>query len=260
MAATIHLVKFLLLLMIGFLCAFAARAAEFDHTYTKLNQALSQHVQEGSVNYAALKGASRDLQAALAEMAAVKKTEFNQWPQSQQIAFLINLYNASTLRLILDHYPIKSIKDIGNILRGPFKQRVVRLFGETTTLDYVEHEMLRANYREPRVHFALVCAAKSCPPLRSEAFVSPRLGAQLDDQGSLFLGDRAKNRFDAESGVLYLSPIFKWFREDFEKSSGSVVKFVSPFFPADTRNKLKSVKSLEIRHTDYDWSLNEKPR
>jgi hypothetical protein len=242
------------------LCALAARSAGFDHGYARLGRVLGQHAQNGRVDYAALQRAPAELDAALDEMASVARGDFEMWPQSQQIAFLLNLYNASTLRLILNHYPVGSIKDIGHILRGPFKQRTVRLFAETTTLDHVEHAMLRAQYREPRVHFALVCAAKSCPPLRHEPYVSERLDVQLDDQGKVFLGDRARNRFDASTRVLHLSPIFKWFREDFDKHSGSVVKFITPFFPADVRRDLAAARTFEIRYTDYDWSLNDKPR
>jgi hypothetical protein len=247
-------------LAIVFFSTLAMSAAEFDRSFAKLQRALDKHVRDGRVNYSALKANPAELNAALDEMAAVTKAEFDGWPQSQQIAFLINLHNASTLRLILDHYPLKSIKDTGTILRGPFKQPVVRLFGETTTLDHVEHQMLRRNYREPRIHFALVCAAKSCPPLRSEAYVSERLDAQLDDQGRLFLGDKEKNRYDSKEGALYLSPIFKWFRKDFERKSGSVVKFVTPYFPADARSKIETAKSLNIRYTDYDWLLNDQSR
>lgn len=240
--------------------ALAMRAADFDHTYVNLNRVLSQHVRDGEVDYAALKRAPGELNAALDEMAAVKEADFEHWSKARQIAFLINLYNASTLRLILDHYPLRSIKKIGNIFRGPFKQRIVRLFGEKTTLDHVEHGMLRADYREPRVHFALVCAAKGCPPLRREAYAADRLDAQLEDQGRNFLNARAKNRFDPEAGVLYLSPIFRWFDEDFEAHSGSVLKFVAPFFPAETRRRLEAASAIKILYTDYDWSLNEKSR
>src|SRR5690349_3282758 len=117
------------LLVALLLCACTTRSADFDHSFNKLNRVLNQRVQDGRVDYASMKADAKELNAALDEMAAVKKAEFGKWPQSQQIAFLINLYNASTLQLILDHYPLKSIKDIGNILRGPFKQPAVRLFG-----------------------------------------------------------------------------------------------------------------------------------
>ena len=231
-------------------------AADFDHSHALLDQVLKAHVQDALVNYPALKANPKDLNAYLDQLAAVTEADFQKWPEKQQLAYLINLYNAATLRLILDHYPIASIKKIGGFLSGPWKQEVVRLFGKTTTLGAVEHEILRVKYTEPRVHFAIVCAAYGCPPLRSEAYVADRLGQQLDDQGKRFLGTAAKNSVDARARVLYLSPIFKWFSEDFEKKSGSVIKFVAPFFPDDARKEIDK-GGLKIKYTGYDWSLND---
>ena len=235
------------------------RAAEFDHTHAALDRVLKARVKNERVDYVALKKDSKDLDAWLKSAGAVTEAEFNRWTQPQQLAFLINLYNAATLKLIVDHYPVKSIKDIGNVFKGPWKQEVVPLLGKTVTLDYLEHGVLRKKYTEPRVHFAIVCAAKGCPPLRAEAFVADKLNEQLDEQGRIFLGTQEKNRWDAGARVLYLSPIFKWFSEDFEKKSGSVVKFVAPYFPAEAQKQIQAAKSPDIRYTDYDWSLNEQP-
>ncbi len=232
----------------------AAHAAEFDHSHAALDRTLQARVKNERVDYVALKADPKDLDAWLQSASAVTETEFNRWSQPQQLAFLINLYNAATLRLILDHYPLKSIKDIGSLFKGPWKQEVVPLLGKTVTLDYLEHQVLRKKYREPRVHFAIVCAAKGCPPLRAEAFVADKLDAQLDEQGRIFLGAKEKNRVDASRRVIYLSPIFKWFSEDFEQKSGSVVKFVTPFFSAEEQQALRP--DWKVSHTDYDWSLN----
>ena len=240
----------------GFLLSLCvASAAEFDHSNAALDRVLKARVKNERVDYAALKADSKDLDAWLKSAGTVTEADFNRWSQSQQLAFLMNLYNAATLRLIVDHYPLKSIKDIGSVFKGPWKQEVVPLFGKTITLDYLEHGILRKKYNEPRLHFAIVCAAKGCPPLRAEAFLPDRLNEQLDEQGRVFMGMTEKNRFDAKSETMYLSPIFKWFSEDFEKS-GSVVKFVTPFFPADVRKQIESAKRVNLRYTEYDWSLN----
>ena len=243
-----------------FLSLCVACAAEFDHSHAALDRILKARVKNERVDYAALKADSKDLDAWLKSAGAVTEAEFNRWSQPQQLAFLMNLYNAATLRLILDNYPLKSIKDIGSVFKGPWKQEVVPLFGKTITLDYLEHSILRKKYTEPRVHFAIVCAAKGCPPLRAEAYVPDKLNEQLDEQGRIFLGGREKNRFDSKMGVLFLSPIFKWFSEDFEKKSGSVTKFVTPFFPPETQKQIQATRSPDIRYTDYDWSLNEQPK
>jgi hypothetical protein len=229
-------------------------AADSDQSHAILNRVLTNYVRDARVNYASLKAHSQDLNQYLEEVAAISRADFKQWPEKQQIAFLINVYNAYTFRLILDHYPVKSIKEIGGRWSNPWDQPVVHLFGQTLTLNAVEHKMLRKDYNEPRIHFALVCAAKGCPPLRGEAYVATRLDGQLDDQAKQFLADTQKNRVDASGRTVYLSPIFKWYGEDFAKKSGSVLAFVKSYWPVITPSNYENFK---IRYTDYDWSLNE---
>mgnify|MGYP001585357909 CR=1 FL=1 len=112
------------------------------------------------------------------------------------------------------------------------------------------------DYAEPRLHFALVCAAKGCPTLRSEAYVGPRLDSQFDDQAKQFLAMPDKNRVEAAERVGYLSPIFKWYGGDFEKKSGSVLAALKPYWPEKSAAALAK-GGFKIRYTDYDWSLNE---
>lgn len=237
--------------------AFLGRVEAFDHSHARLAKILSAHVADGWVDYAGLKADPTGLQSYLDEVAGVTEDEFKGWTEPQQIAFLLNLYNAATLRLVADHYPVKSIKKIGGLLSGPWKQEVVRLWGRTTTLDEVEHGLLRARYAEPRVHFALVCAAKSCPPLRAEPFVADRLDAQLTDQGKQFLAQPAKNRVDLAAKTLWLSPIFDWFRADFTKEGKSLEEAVAPFLADADARQVRS-GGLKVKFTAYDWSLNAK--
>lgn len=232
-----------------------ARAAGFDHSYASLDRILKRYVRDGLVDYAGLK-AGADLDKCLAGLEAVSEKDFKQWSREEQITYLVNLYNARTLRLIADHYPVKSIKAIGNLFQGPWDKPVVRLFGKPETLNRIEHQMLRKNYDEPRVHFALVCAARGCPPLRSEAYTADKLNAQLDDQGRIFLADPHKNSADLDARVFNLSPIFKWFREDFEKKSGSVIRFIKAYWLPEISTKITG-ENYEIRYTSYDWSLND---
>jgi hypothetical protein len=234
----------------------AGRAASFDHTHAAFDTVLKQHVNGGWVDYAALKADPKPLKSYLDQLAAVSAANFNAWPEKQRLAFLINLYNAATLKLIVDHYPVKSIRNIGGTFNGPWKQNVVPLFGKLTTLDDLEHGIIRKKYHDPRVHFALVCAAKSCPPLRSEAYTADRLDEQLDDQGRTFLVQSQKNRVDRTARVIYLSPIFEWYAADFQAKSGSVLKFVEPFLPEKDRYAVTG--GFRIKYTDYDWSLNDK--
>lgn len=229
-------------------------AAVFNPSHALLDQVLKTYVKDARVDYAALKAHPRELDRYLDQVAAVREADFKGWSEPQQIAFLVNAYNAYTLRLILDHYPIKSIKDIGHFWSGPWDQPVVHLFGKTMTLNNVEQGMLRKAYHEPRIHFALVCASIGCPPLRSEAYVASRLDEQLEDQVRRFLANRSKNRVDAADQTVYLSPIFKWYAADFEKKSGSVLAFLKPYWPATPP---AGYDAFKIRSTDYDWSLNE---
>jgi hypothetical protein len=181
---------------------------------------------------------------------------FKSWTKEQQLAFLINLYNAETLRLIIDHYSVRSIKDIAANSEGPWELPGVSLFGKKITLNHLEHGIIRENYDEPRIHFALVCAALGCPPLRSDPYTAEKLNQQLEEQGPRFISDSTKNRVDLERRIVYLSPIFQWFPQDFVKRSGSVLVFVEAYFPGKVSNELRKW-NFKIEYTNYDWSLND---
>ncbi len=243
--------------MMGF--GFPFESLGFDHLHSRFAALLNTHVKDGWVDYPTLKADKTNLTAYLDELAAVKESEFQKWSEAQQLAFLYNVYNATTLQLICDHYPVTSIKKIGGLLKGPWSLEVVRVWGKIITLDELEHGIIRRRYHEPRGHFALVCAARSCPPLRSKPYVADQLSEQLDDQGRTFLLQREKNRVDAANRTLYLSPIFKWFAEDFRLKSPTVQAFVQPYLPpADVGTARLS--EFSIRYTDYDWSLNDSAR
>lgn len=245
------------LVLVGWTQSFSTGfSAEFDHTHSLYAKALKQFVKDGLVNYAALKSDPKDLNLYLDQLASVSEDRFKKWSQPQQIATLANLYNAQTIQLIVTHYPLKSIKDIGGLLKGPWKQPVVRLFGKVITLEDLEHGILRKDYAEPRLHFALVCAALGCPPIRGEPYDPENLDAQLEDQGKRFLAQKHKNSVDLAKKILNLSPIFKWFEEDFRKKTGTVLAFVQPYFPPEvSRELLKG--GYKIEYTHYDWSLND---
>ncbi len=160
--------------------AITASAQNFDPI-------LKKHVVDGRVDYRGLKADSQLLETYLQQAGAVPESEFNTWAEKQQLAFLINLYNAATLQLVVDHYPVKSIKKIKHRFKGPWDQPVVPMFGKKISLNTLEHKIIRPTYKEPRVHMALVCAAKGCPILRSEAYTAERLDEQLDNQSHRYL-------------------------------------------------------------------------
>lgn len=247
----------------------ASVMADFDHG--GWDRLLDSHVSvlDGGiateVDYAGMAGDRVQLRAYLAELSAVSRSSFDGWPVAAQLAFLINAYNAWTVDLILEDYPdIDSIRDIGFLFTSAWNQDVASLFGEPRTLDEIEHEMIRGwdRYREPRIHFAVNCAAIGCPALRAEAYTGERLEMQLDEATRLFLSDRSRNYY--ENGRLYISSIFDWYEEDFEKGwSGvdSVAQFLARYpaelgLDADTTSRLSS-GDIRIRHLRYDWGLND---
>ncbi|MGB0579743.1 MAG: DUF547 domain-containing protein [Limisphaerales bacterium] len=242
----------LVLLLVGV----GARSAGFDHSHTNLTMVLQKHVRDGLVSYRALKADRRGLDRFLSATSKVKGTEFDHWTENQQVAYLINVYNSRTLELILDHYPLKSIKKIGWLPGAAWRKKFVPLFGKTISLGHIEHEILRKRYNLPEIHFALVCAAKGCPPLRADAYTAVSLREQLAEQGRHFLQNTPKNRVLSSKKRLLLSPIFDWFESDFEKKSGSVTAFVKLYLPP--ADAALVTDAYRITYTDYDWSLNDR--
>ncbi|MEW6146240.1 MAG: DUF547 domain-containing protein [Thermodesulfobacteriota bacterium] len=179
------------------------------------------------------------------------RREFEGWTRDEQLAFLINVYNAETLDLVIQNYPVKSIKEIGSGGKGPWEEPVVELFGETITLNALENGIIRKNFKEPKIHFALVCAAMGCPPLSGETYVAARLDSQLEAQTKKFLADTEKNSVDRINKTIRLSPIFEWYAADFESGAGSVPGFLKEYYGDITNGQ------YIIVYTDYDWSLND---
>ncbi|WP_027856878.1 DUF547 domain-containing protein [Marinobacterium jannaschii] len=244
-------------------------ADTFDHS--RLDRLLQQHVvmqgqgEASAVDYAALAAKPGDLESYLQALSAVDKSEFEQWAESEQLAFLINAYNAFTLQLILTKYPdLDSIKDLGSLFRSPWKKAFVPLLGEQRSLDDIEHGLIRGSgrYAEPRIHFAVNCASIGCPALLNRAYQGDQLEQQLERQTRAFLSDRSRNRI--EGGELQLSPIFKWYREDFEQGwrgsdnlSQFLLRYADPLgLNAAQRQQLQQ-QDLEIDFTDYNWLLND---
>ena len=239
------------------LAVFALRAVAvpFDQSHSLYDRVLKTYVKNALVDYAGLKAHPQNLDRYLQELASVDEAQFKTWTVNQQLAFLINAYNASTLKLVADHYPIASIKDIGGLFGSPFRQDAVRLFGRTMTLDDLEHGIIRPRYHDPRVHFALVCGARSCPQLRSEAYVGSRLDEQLRSQGRWFMLWR--NQFDLENKSASLSSIFHWFSEDFGGNQSALLHFIAPYTEEGVRQSLESdPESWNITYVKYDWALN----
>lgn len=240
--------------------AYAAEQAhpDFDHHHSLFAVVLGSHVdQYGRVDYAAIKKSPDDLRRYLRDLALVDAATYRRWSRDEQLAFLLNLYNAQTIDLVIRHYPLGSIKDIGTLLRGPWGQPAVNMFGFITTLDSLEHKFIRGNFTDPRINFALVCAATSAPPLRQEPFTAWNLEEQLEDQARRFIFDTKRVQYDPAGRVIAIPLLFKWAQGDFELSpSGSVENYVLNYLASGSIDRAESGK-IQVRFLDYDWSLND---
>lgn len=169
----------------------------------------------------------------------LEKIDTKTLSRDEQFAFYINAYNAWTIKLILTGYPgIKSIKDLGSIFKSPWKKKIARINEDIITLNHIEHDILRPKFKDPRVHFAINCASKGCPPLRSEPYQASVLDHQLDERTQAFINDFRRNRLEQQT--LYVSSIFKWFSEDF---NNDVVGFFLKYAQGDLKNGWKTTKT-----------------
>ncbi len=222
---------------------------------TLFTQVLSENVKNGLVNYRAIKADKRFADY----IAVLQKTDPETIPADERLAFWINAYNAFTIKIVVDQYPIKSImsKTAYAFGKSNFQKKLATLNGVPYSLNDIENNIIRP-YGDPRIHFAINCAAISCPPLRAEAYEPSRLSEQMDEQTRNFLNNSEKNSFDFVKNQAKLSKIFDWFKDDFNKYTTSVIDFISRYLPSEQEQKLRSAgKSLKIDHHNYNWDLND---
>jgi hypothetical protein len=238
--------------------------AGFDQAHTLWTEVLKANVKGDRFDYKALLENRGKLDQYLGELQSVTRDEFERWTKEQRCAFWINAYNAYTVHLVIKNYPLESIKDVGGLLRSVWDKSFIplgQLFpGEEKkelSLNNIEHDVLRPKFKDARIHAAINCASRSCPPLRAEAFVADRLDAQLDEQVRAWLGDATRNRFERDKKRIQISQIFQWFHEDFERDKGSVRAWVETYAPAKEAEWLKLEKNVDVSYLDYSWKLND---
>ena len=233
--------------------------SRFDHEHGAWTAILTRYVSNGSVDYRGLADHGQPaLNTYLSALSAASPAESG-WTREERLAFWMNAYNAFTIRLILDHYPVRSIRSIGFLPLAAFRMKFIPLGAGRApiSLNVIENEILRKQFQDARIHFAIVCASTSCPTLRSEAYRSSVLDQQLDTAARAFLDDPTKNRWDPASRTLYLSSIFKWFRDDFERASKTLPAFVGRYLRQPAAADLERGK-VRVAFLEYDWSLNER--
>lgn len=233
--------------------ALPKRTSMEQPSYKIWDELLAAHVNEkGLVDYKGFIQDSAKLNRFLEELSTHAPNP-KTWSKEERLAFWINAYNAFTIKLILKHYPVESIKDIGpeiqiTRINTPWQIEFFSIGGTQMNLDNIEHGIIREKFNDPRIHFALVCAARSCPSLRNEAYTASELDEQLNDQGRKFLANAFKNKISPDK--LQLSMYFKWYKGDFTQDQ-SLISFLNQFAP------VKINPDASISYIDYNWELNE---
>lgn len=246
----------LFLLLASALVATQAAPAPIDHG--AFDSLLRRHVADGLVDYDAF-SRSDEFRTYLGQLTEARPEGL---PEAERLAFWINVYNAWTLELINAHEERDSIRNINKTLgllplKGPWSEKRVRAAGRTLSLDEVEHGIIRKQFDEPRIHFALVCAALGCPPLRSEAYTGALLEEQLEDQARRFLlQSPGKNRVDTAEATVWVSPILTWYKEDFGGTDETLGRFLARYWPEGEARQLLLSGRFKLRKTEYDWTLN----
>lgn len=202
----------------------------------KYNKILSENVSaKGSVNYKNLTFFKSELKLLVTEF---EKTKVSTLEKKEQLAFFINLYNLHTLNLIVQNYPVKSVKEIDN--GQPWDKKRINIEGVSYSLNQLENEIIRKKFNDPRIHFALNCGALSCPPLLNQAYTGKKIEFQLNERTRSFLNNPAFNNPNR------ISKIFEWYKEDFQNLDNFFAKYV-PY-----------TLSKKIEYQEYNWSLNGK--
>lgn len=250
-----RIVSFVWILILLFSCQTSTlgMAGTTPPSHQLWDQLVKAHVKpNGLVDY---KGFVRDkakLEIYL-KLLSANAPDRKTWTKNQQLAYWINAYNAFTVKLIVDNYPVKSIRDLGPALKIPMIKDVwhykfFKIGGIESSLDEIEHSILRIEFDEPRIHFAINCASVSCPPLLNEAFVAEKIESQLTKVTTSFINDPSRNKITSDQAQI--SSIFSWFKGDFTKK-GTLIDFLN------TYSKVKLKSSAKISHMDYNWNLNE---
>ena len=218
-------------------------------------QALDTYVNDkGLVDYNGIAGD----RAFKAYVQSLQSADLESMSRDGQLAFWINAYNAVTIDKVIRFKPKKSVREtlIPGVWTGTkfFTTREHTVAGNQLSQDDIEHEFLRKQFKDPRIHFAIICASSGCPPLPRFAYTEKNVQAKLEAETRTYINSQRGTRIDDAENTLYLSKLFDWFAGDFESKSGSVLEFIKPYLEEETRNFVN--RNPTIAYLDYDWSLN----
>lgn len=244
-----------------FVSVISAQSTNDQHLL--FTQILNDYVHNGLVNYIKLKDDKR-LDKYLVQLENTNPD--NLLSDEDKLAFWINVYNAFTLKFIIEEYPIESINDLhwGGLYLGlllgttVWDDEKILINGTKLSLNNIEHDIARKKFNEERVHFAMVCASCSCPSLGDEAYEGFKLNERLNEQARIFFNDETKNKFDLKKRTAYLSKILDWYSSDFGNDDQSILLYVSQFLDSEIADDIrKNLSQWEIDHLSYNWDLNE---
>jgi hypothetical protein len=250
----------LLLLALPASTANAQPPSSSDTGYTNYATLLAAYVHNDGVDYAQWKADDPPAWRRFLEWLAA--ADPGHWSVDERRAFWINAYNARVIAGVLERYPLDSVRDVGILggrLGGFFSRREHPVAGATRTLDEIEREILLTDpLWDPRIHWSLTCASRSCPPLRPEPYRAPVLDRQFEFQAATYLNSPNGYRLDPERRKIFLTLIFDWYRKDFDRASGSVRAYALRYLTGAALEALRA--GWEIGYMDYDWTLNDAGR
>lgn len=237
-------------------------ATKSEPDYSSWTSLLKKHYDPArGMNYRALKQEDRAVLEQLQQSMA--KVDAGSLSRDEQLAYWINLYNINVASLIVENYPLKSIQDLSTDQKkiNIFDKAFVPYGAGMISLNKIESGIVRPRFKDPRIHFALNCAAKSCPPLRTEAYTGARINMQLDEQANKFLNTPRGVKVSKQSGttVLHATKVMEFFPKDFEKWGGGAINFIRKHADDDLGKTIDAAgKNIRIEYQDYDWSLNDR--
>lgn len=253
---------------------------DFDHSHTIYAELLEKYVENGKVDYKGFIASGEKFQRYLDQLASVSEEDFKEWSREEKLAFWINSYNAFTIEAIIDNYPIERNFGLSALIypknsirqiEGVWDELKFSAAGRYVTLGEIEHEILRKEFNEPRIHAAIVCASIGCPDLMDEPYVPDRIDRQLTRASESFVNNPEKGvNIDMSGRNVSLSKIFNWFGEDFvpvygtseyfkgkNENERAVLNFVRKHLNSEEDRQFLISSDFSLSYMDYDWSLNE---
>jgi len=267
-------------LIVASLVSVSLSRETFDQSHSAYNSLLKKYVKNGRVDYGGFIASKEEFTSYLNTLGSVEQNDYDSWTEEEKLAFWINAYNAFTIKAIIENYPItRSFSIVGLFvpsnsilqIKGVWDKLKFEAVGKEVTLEDIEHEILRKQFHEPRIHMALNCASVSCPDLRNEAYIAAKLEEQLAQASAAFMNNPEKGLYiDEGDGIVKLSKIFNWFGDDFIPIYGSghtfqgrnekenaALNFALVYVDSDSKKEYLKRNNFRIGYLNYDWHLNE---